>query len=393
MKRALEFFYKGPGVIIIIIATIVGVGAWMRHKQDEKAKVIEAKEAKHEMGTLDPKTNVEPAAPPKEVSLDKRELQPAFRSETAPPPRPQQSPIQNGVSVGLPTLVAFYTQVSEVPTPTPVPAPTPPPAPEVWCPPSRFIPCVLVNSVNSSTGMDTPVVGKVSHDVICLNPGSDGKDHRIIVVPAGTVVSSFANGGAVRDRIPVSGTWLFVFPDNRSMKVEGIACDREADPSTMQFGDEDGTPGLRGELVETNHWANLQAFLTMLMTTGNQAITAAASNAIPHGFGGGVVLPDTSAFQAKYMDQLWHGSSGDARYVHVSASTEFYIFPANSIMPRHRQIDNRASTKEEQAGLDAEPVSTDPAIAALQHEERQLEGIRQQQGPNQNEEQHPKYHY
>jgi hypothetical protein len=346
------------------------------------------------MGTLAPKTAVEPAAPPKEVSLDKRELQPAFRSETAPP-QPQQSPIQNSVPVALPTLVAFYTQVTDTPTPTPTPAPTPTPtpAPEVWCPPSRFIPCVLVNSVNSSTGMDTPVVGKVSHDVICLNPGSDGKDHRIIVVPAGTVVSCFANGGAVRDRIPVSGTWLFVFPDNRSMKVEGIACDREADPSTMQFGDEDGTPGLRGELVETNHWANLQAFLTILMTTANQAVTVAASNAIPYRFGGGVALPDTSAFQAKYMDQLWHGSSGDARYVHVSASTEFYIFPANSIMPRHRQIDNRATSKEEQAGIDAVPVSTDPTIAALQREERQLEMLRQQQGSDQNDEQHPKYHY
>src|ERR1700722_18470111 len=108
MKRALEFFYKGPGLVIVIIGLIVGIGGWMRHKQDAKAKAVEQKEAKHDMGTLAPQTAVEPAAPPKEVRLDKRELQPAFRSETAPP-QPQQSPIQNSVPVALPTLVAFYT--------------------------------------------------------------------------------------------------------------------------------------------------------------------------------------------------------------------------------------------------------------------------------------------
>ena len=161
-----------------------------------------------------------------------------------------------------------------------------------------------------------------------LNTGGDGKTIELSLIPAGTVVCCFANGGAIRDRIPVAGTWLFVFPDNRSLKVPGIACNREADPSTMQFGDEDGSAGLKGDLVETNHWANAQAFLVLLMGQANQISTAAASGALSrYGGGGGVVLPDTSAIQAKYLDQLFNGQTGDSRYVHVASSTRILHLP------------------------------------------------------------------
>jgi hypothetical protein len=239
--------------------------------------------------------------------------------------------------------------------------------------------------------MNTPVVGKVEHDVICVNGlDKDGNQRRVINIPAGTVVSCFANGGSVRDRIEVAGTWLFVFPDNRSLKVDGIACNREADPSTMQFGDEDGSAGLKGELVESNHWANAQAFLALLMTTANQAITAGVSGALSRGYGGGVALPDTSAIQAKYLDQLFNGQNGDARYVHVGASTEFYIFPTVTIRAAHRAIDNQASTKEEDAGMASTPLAADPSLAAMQQE---LQILKQQQPANENEENKARFHY
>ena len=388
MKKALEWFYKGPGLLIIVVAAIIGGGLWMRHKQDAKAKAIEEKEPKHDLGKLNPQTPVDASKVQQEVDLDKRQIAPAYRSV---PEEGRQTPQPTPPPIAHPKLVSFYAQVTESPTPTPTPAPTPRPAPEVWCPPSRFIPCVLINTVNSSQ-MDTPVVGKVERDIICVNTGGDGKDHRVITIPAGTVVSSFANGGAIRDRIPVAGTWLFVFPDNRSLKVPGIACNREADPSTMQFGDEDGSAGLKGELVETNHWANAQAFLVLLMGQANQVVTAAASSAASRGFGGGVVLPDTNAIQAKYLNQLFNGETGDSRYVHVASATEFYIFPTDSIMPRHRAIDNRASTEKEQAAL---PVNGDQALGqTLQEGQRELQLLRQQQlGPNENDEPHPKFHY
>ena len=36
MKKAIEFFYKGPGAIILIAAVVISLGIWMRQKQDRK---------------------------------------------------------------------------------------------------------------------------------------------------------------------------------------------------------------------------------------------------------------------------------------------------------------------------------------------------------------------
>ena len=57
-------------------------------------------------------------------------------------------------------------------------------------------------------------------------------------------------------------------------KVE--AC--EADPANQQFGIEDGSAGLQGELIESDHWANAKAFIALLMTAAMQTGTAAATS-------------------------------------------------------------------------------------------------------------------
>ena len=125
----------------------------------------------------------------------------------------------------------------------------------------------LVNTVESSH-INTPVVGEVLRDVY-----QNGK----LIISAGTIVSSFASSGAVRDRIEVAGSWLLVFHDGRQLKVNGIACVRQANPENQQFGVEDGSAGLLGELKESDHWANAKAFIALLMTSATQAGTAAVS--------------------------------------------------------------------------------------------------------------------
>ena len=277
----------------------------------------------------------------------------------------------------LPTLVTFYAQVAATPSPTPTP-PAEKRQPEYWLPPSMFIPCTLVNTVESSH-INTPVVGEVSRD--CYQNGH-------LIVPAGTIVSSFAQNGAVRDRIEVAGMWLFVFADGRQLKVPGIACDREADPSNQQFGIEDGSAGLQGELVESDHWANAKAFLALLMTSANQAGTVAASSALSSSrFGGAVVLPDTTPIFAKYLDQLLNGETGDGRFVRVRASTEFYIFPTDTILPSHRSIVNQANMKTEEP---APEISSDPGQAAIQLERQIIKESQQQPSPSNDS---PKFKY
>ena len=110
MKKAIEFFYKGPGAIILIAAVVISLGIWMRQKQERKEAAEAKQETKRELGTLNPKTATAPDAVPQEVKLDKRELAPAYRSEPAPTP---QAPIVNNASAPLPTLVSFYASVHE----------------------------------------------------------------------------------------------------------------------------------------------------------------------------------------------------------------------------------------------------------------------------------------
>jgi hypothetical protein len=248
---------------------------------------------------------------------------------------------------------------------------------QLWLPPSIFIPCVLVNTVESSH-INTPVVGEVLRDVY-----QNGK----LIISAGTIVSSFASSGAVRDRIEVAGSWLLVFHDGRQLKVNGIACVRQANPENQQFGVEDGSAGLLGELKESDHWANAKAFIALLMTSATQAGTAAVSGAVSHGLGAGVGvgLPDTSPIMAKYLDQLLNGSTGDGRYVQVAAGTEFYIFPTETVLPTHRSVENSATNKE-----DLPQVSTDPITQQAIQTEREIMRASQ---PKPDENQTPHYRY
>jgi hypothetical protein len=233
--------------------------------------------------------------------------------------------------------VSFYAQVSS-PEPSPTPAPAERKDPRAWLPPSIFIPCALVNTVESSH-INTPVVGEVLRDVY---------QNGHLIIPAGAIASSFAQSGAVRDRIEVAGVWIIVYPDGRHLKLRGIACDREADPANQQFGIEDGSAGLQGELIESDHWANAKAFIALLVTAATQTGTAVATSTLQAAHTTGVTaLPDTTPILAKYLDQLLNGETGDGRFVRVRASKEFYLFVSETIVPSRRTIEEEKVAEED----------------------------------------------
>ena len=250
-------------------------------------------------------------------------------------------------------------------------------APATWLPPGTFIPCALVNTVESSH-INTPVVGEVLRDVY---------QNGHLIIPAGAVVSSFAESGAVRDRIEVAGVWLIVYPDGRHLRVRGIACDREADPTNQQFGTEDGSAGLQGELVESDHWANAKAFIALLMTASMQTGTAVATSALQASHTTGVIgLPDTTPILGKYLDQLLNGETGDGRFVRVRASKEFYVFVTETVLPANRAIsdektpDDGAASKVVASDNDKvlqQAVKMEQAIQnAAQSQERKDESLK-----------------
>jgi sugar/nucleoside kinase (ribokinase family) len=216
-----------------------------------------------------------------------------------------------------------------------------------------------------------------------------------VIVPAGTIVSSFAQSGAVRDRIEVAGVWLFVYPDGRTLRVPGMACVREADPTNQQFGIEDGSAGLQGEIVESDHWASAKALLALMITTTVQTGTAVATSAIQAQHTTGVLqVPDTAPIMSKYIDQLLNGETGDGRFVRVRASTEFYVFPTQTILPTHRSVTVNEAEASGASGSKTEPYSApvmDRALKEALATEQQILKASQQPTPTANEA--PKFRY
>jgi hypothetical protein len=280
---------------------VVGIAYLIKEGQDKQRAEAEKHQVHRPLGQVKPSETIDNSTAPKEVVLSNQRLNPAVESgkdiRAIQQPTPAFASTQRAA---LPQLVSFYAQVQS-PVPSPAPQPERRKDPQAWLPPGVFIPCALVNTVESSH-INTPVVGEVLRDVY---------QNGHLIVPAGAVVSSFAQSGAVRDRIEVAGMWLIVYPDGRHLPIHGIACDREADPSNQQFGIEDGSAGLQGELVESDHWANAKAFIALLMTASLQTGTAVATSALQAERTTGVTaLPDTTPILAKYLDQLLNGETG-----------------------------------------------------------------------------------
>jgi hypothetical protein len=374
MRPLIRFFISGPGAILVVIGLILWVCWVIKQGQDKEKAEAAKRQVQRELGQVNPKEQVDKSTAPKDVLLADRRLNgmqknlpPEERPAASPPPPRQQPPV-------LHPLVSFYAQVP-APTPSPTPVPTEAARPQAWLPPGTFIPCALVNTVESSH-INTPVVGEVLRDMY-----QNGR----LIVPAGAIVSSFAESGAVRDRIEVAGAWLITYPDGRHLRVRGIACDREADPTNQQFGIEDGSAGLQGELVESDHWAMAKGFVGLLMTAALQTGTAVATSTLQASHTTGVTaLPDTTPVFAKYLNQLLNGETGDGRFVRVRASKEFYVFVTDTVLPAKRVITEEASA----------PVSSssehDGAVQqAVELEKQILNAAREPENANQT----PKFHY
>jgi type F conjugative transfer system protein TrbI len=338
--KLLRFFFTGPGAVLVVVALILGVSEIIREGQERQKAEAEKRQIHRPLGKLQPSETVDKSTAPKDVILSDKRIVPATTTDEPAPGQTQAVPLPNAPGRGpLPQLVSFYAQVTGS-SPSPARAPEAlPKDPTAWLPPGIFIPCALVNTVESSH-INTPVVGEVLRDVY---------QNGHLIIRAGSILSSFAQSGAVRDRIEVAGVWLIVYPDGRHLRVRGIACDREADPSNQQFGIEDGSAGLEGELIESDHWANAKAFIALLMTASMQTGTAVATSALQASHTTGVVgLPDTAPILGKYLDQLLNGETGDGRFVRVRASKEFYVFVTETVLPANRTItDEKRSDGED----------------------------------------------
>jgi len=365
-QKIIRFFTTMPGAVLPLIGGLLVI-AWFIAEQ-RGARSPASSGPRRELGQVKPAASVPPDRAQQEEVVENRSVIPvqpvvekvprtqeaAFQEKEEPKASPP--PVQSAVS--------FYVSASPAPTSTPVVRKAPP---KIWLPRGIFIPCALVNTVDSSH-MDTPVVGEVIRDVWQRN---NGTSH--LIIPAGTLVNCFATAGRVRDRVEVKGTWSLAFPDGLEYEREGVACDREADPETQEYGLEDGSAGLQGNIYYTDRYAELKAFGAAALAGVAQGFQSVQGNYYAGPGGASNVLqhtPENAGLQglSNLMELLvvkyLNANDGDETYVQVKAGKEFYIYPMSVIRPDKRSVGAKDQRNDDGPQEGATPAQSPGANSA-----------------------------
>ena len=247
-------------------------------------------------------------------------------------PKPAAPTASPGIFLASPTSgagPAIAAPPRELPlmlfsTPREIPLKAAPPV----APFGRLIPCETVVALESNR-LETPIVGLVTENV-----WHDGR----IVVPAGAEVHGRALLARARERLAAQPGWRIVWrtpnADNGiELDADGVILDREFDAATRTWGQEDGSAGLRGEIVKTDNDRELKLFAATFLATATAALQDTRPTAGLHGESSvptttarNAVLAGTGAVLREYAQALRDAISRDGFYLRVPAGKPFYLY-------------------------------------------------------------------
>jgi hypothetical protein len=244
------------------------------------------------------------------------------------PPAPPASPTVISATSGVAASVK-----TEMPREMPLTLSTAPrevvPAPAApFAPYGRLIPCETVVALESNR-LETPVIGLVTEDV-----WHDGKR----VIPAGAEVHGRASVDRTRERLAAQGEWRIVWrtPDRDNgteLAVQGLALDREFDADTRQWGEHDGSAGLRGEIVKTDNDRELKLFAAAFLASATAALQESRPTAgllgessVPTTTARNALLAGTGAILREQVQAIRESIARDGFYLRVPAGKPFYLY-------------------------------------------------------------------
>lgn len=282
----------------------------------------------------------------------------AVRWQHQPQPAPALPAAKPAPTVALPkTLTREGTRFTKPPAPpvngtasTAAPTPTAPGAirpshgiplilfsaprevPQTLAPPAapygRLIPCETVVAIESNR-LETPIIGLVTEDV-----WHNGR----LVIPAGAEVHGRAALDRVRERLAAQGAWRIVWrtPDGDNgteLVTEGVVLDREFDAATKSWGEHDGSAGLRGQVLKTDHDRELKLFAATFLATATSALQDSRPTAgllgessVPTTTARNAVLAGTGAVLREYAQAMREAIARDGFYLRVPAGKPFYLY-------------------------------------------------------------------
>lgn len=208
------------------------------------------------------------------------------------------------------------------------PRETPPTPASASAPYGRLIPCETVVALESNR-LETPVIGLVTGDV-----WHDGQ----LVIPAGAEVHGRASLDRTRERLAVQGEWRIVWrtPDRDNgieLAVQGLALDRDWNADTQQWGERDGSAGLRGQIIKTNDDRELRLFAATFLATATAALQETrpaiglfGESSAPTATARNAVLAGTGAVLREQAQAIRQSIARDGFYLRVPAGKPFYLY-------------------------------------------------------------------
>lgn len=286
--------------------------------------VLRWQQQRKSLPALPAPTTVTQVPLPKTLTREVAKFQPPLAAASSTPQAVRPEPVKPEPA---PIPVALPLSLS-VEMPKAAPAPLPHTAPY-----GRLIPCETIIAVDSNR-LETPVIGLVTEDV-----WHDGQ----LVIPAGAEVHGQAAIDRTRERLAVQGQWHLVWRtpdrDNGSeLVVQGLALDREYDGTNGRWGENDGSAGLRGQIVKTDDERELKLFAASFLGGATAALqdtrTTAGlvgESAVPLTTARNAVLAGAGAVLREYTQAMREAISRDGFFLRVPAGKPFYLYVTQTL--------------------------------------------------------------
>ena len=319
MKFDTTFFASPTGQVVLVGVLVVFAGLAIYTQRQRRAAALPAPHA------------APVAALPRTILREGARLNFTKVEEPAPSsPRPAQSPAEPKPVPAQPPVLPLSLMAA---------SPAPAEVPTSAAPYGRLIPCETVLAIESNR-LETPVIGLVTEDV-----WQGGRR----VVPAGAEVHGRASPDRARERLAAEGTWTIVWragaENGRELSVRGLALDREHDPATSAWGSHDGSAGLRGEVLRTSDWREVQLFAATFLSSATAALQDTRSAAgllgetsLPATTARNATLAGTGAVLREYAQQIRDSIARDGFYVRIPAGKAFYLYVTEAIAPDRARL-------------------------------------------------------
>lgn len=212
-----------------------------------------------------------------------------------------------------------------------------------YIPFGRFIPCELINTVDSAR-INTPIVGLVTEDV-----WQNGN----LIIPAGTEVHGTANLDRSRERISSQESWTVIFQDGRQVQTSGLALDQSKEPDQESWSITDGSAGLKGYVIKSDKLAEIKALFATFISGAAGGLVEVQENetragTVKRNYGGTLKDALGKGFEQAgdlYAKRILDTIEKEGFYVRVPAGTTFYLYTTQLIDKNKFAVDS-VSKKE-----------------------------------------------